>query len=53
MTPDDLRNAYHRVWMKRYLNRGESLPFKSDSIRRQKEIEELEYYWNLQERGES
>ncbi len=53
MTPDDLRNAYHRAWMADYLNRPETVATIKARAKREYEIECLEHQWNLPERGES
>lgn len=44
-SPDELRGAVHRVWMRQYLNRE---PFTFWEV----EMEQLEEWWALPERGE-
>lgn len=53
--PDDLRDAFHRVWMRNYLNREPSSFWEEERKRvvpRLIEIQQLEYMWALPEREE-
>lgn len=52
MNPDDLRNAYQRVWLKYYLNRPETVKQIKARAKREYEIEILEGLWALPEREE-
>lgn len=55
MTPDDLRDAFHRVWMRNYLNREPSSFWEVERkkvVARELEIEQLEALWALPEREE-
>lgn len=46
MNPDELRNAYQRVWLDAYLRR------RQPRTRQQQEIDRLEAWWQLPEREE-
>lgn len=52
--PDDLRNAFHQAWMRRYLNREPSslMQERKAILDRALQIEQLEYMWSLPEREE-
>lgn len=45
MNPDELRNAYQRVWLDAYLRR-------QPRTRQQQEIDRLEAWWQLPAREE-
>lgn len=55
MDPDELRDAYHRAWMRQHLNREPSSFWEEERKRvvpRLIEIQQLEYMWALPEREE-
>lgn len=52
-SPDELRDAVHRVWMRQYLNREPSTVWEVErrkGVAREVEIAQLESLWALPER---